>query len=188
MSLPKKPVANALALDVTNTRKTLVRGHLALTAGRTLAVDAAGVPSCEAPVTQTIVGAGTAYTLTATAAAIDLGTTDPVLPALDKAGTYLITGTVVLNYVGATFASDRTVTVKLRRTNNTAADLTGGSVAVGSGITTTATDSRVIAIPPTIYTTTRTDDLVTLFADVSVLPSAGSATISAAKLVAVRIR
>ena len=141
---------------------------------------------CKTPLTQTIVGAGTAYTVTATAAAIALGTTSPVLPAL-AAGTWLITGSVVINCVGATFAADRTITVKLRRTNNTAADLSNGSVVFGSGIKTVETSSEVIPIQPTIYTTTRADDLVTLFADVSVLPTAGSLTISKANLTAVRI-
>lgn len=164
------------------------RKFLTPTAGHALVFDANGIPASEGPASHTIVGAGTAYTLTATSAAVDLGTTDPVLPALAKAGTYLISGIAVLNYVGASFASNRTLTFKLRRTNNTAGDLTGGSVAFGSGIVTTVTSSQVVAIPPTIYTTSNTDDLVTLFADVSVLPTAGSATISAVNLTAVRIR
>ena len=188
MSLNKKPSIGDLVLDIVLQRKAQVRRYLARGAGEVLAFDAAGLPASEGPTIKSIIGAGTAYTLTATAAAVDLGTTDPVLPALDKAGTYLIGGHVVLNYAAATFAADRVFTLKLRRTNNTAADLTGGSVAHGSGITTTATQSRVVQLPLTPYTTTRLDDLITVFADVSVLPSAGSVTISAAQLFAVRIR
>lgn len=187
MSTHLKAVVGDLVAFLVKTKKFERKEYLTPVAGTPIGFAADGTTlECKTPVTKTIVGAGTAYTLTATAAAVDLGTTDPVLPAL-AAGTYLITGTAVVNNVGATFASDRTITLKLRRTNNTAADLTGGSVAYGSGITTTATGSQVVAIPPTIYTTTNTDDLVTLFADVSVLPSAGSTTVSKVNLTAVRI-
>jgi hypothetical protein len=189
MSLKLKPtLLNDLVMWVVGKGGVHTRKLLTPTAGQVLAFDANSIPASEGPQIKEIVGAGTAYTLTATAAAVDLGTTDPVLPALDKAGTYLIMGWAVLNYVGATFAADRTFTLKLRRTNNTATDLTGGAAALGSGITTTVTQSRVVPLPPTIYTTSRTDDVINLFADVSVLPTAGSVTIGKAQLVAIRVR
>lgn len=187
MSLKKKPSIGDLVLDLVLQRKTQVRRYLARTAGAVLAFDADGLPVAGTAKSVSVIGAGTAYTLTATPAAVDLGTTDPSL-VLDEAGTYLLTGWAVLNLVGATFASDRTFTLKLRRTNNTAADITGATAAFGSGITTTVTDSRVIQLPPAIYTTTVLTDAIALFGDVSVLPSAGSATISKAQILATRIR
>jgi hypothetical protein len=75
-----------------------------------------------------VYAAGTAYQLTASDAALDFGTTDPSL-TLTKAGTYLLTARVRLDYNGATFSAVRTATLKLRRTNNTAADLSNGSAA-----------------------------------------------------------
>lgn len=132
-------------------------------------------------------GAGTAYSLTNTAAAIDLGTTDPVA-VINKAGTYLIFGWVNLQYVGATFAANRTVTIKLRRTNNTPADLTGGTVTLGTNVTTTVTGTlAIVSINPVVYTTANTDDSITLFGDVSTVPSAGSLDVTQASVVAVRL-
>jgi len=128
------------------------------------------------PLMNTIVayGAGTDYSLTATSAAIDFGTTDPTI-TLINAGTYLVSGTVNLRYNGATFAANRTITLKLRRTNNTAADLTNGTSFFTSGIVTTTTAGFLhVKLNPVIYTTTNTNDAITVFADVSVVPSAGS--------------
>lgn len=134
-----------------------------------------------------VYAAGTAYSLTATAAALNFGTTDPVL-TLDKAGTYLLFARAVLDYVGATFAASQAVTLKLRRTNNTPADLSNGSVVVDTDtITTLSYTFGTFVLPPVVYTTPRTDDAITIFGDVAVLPSAGSLDAVAAEIVAVRL-
>lgn len=133
-----------------------------------------------------ILGAGSVYTLTATPAAVTLGTTSPAI-TLNGKGTYLMVGTAQVNLVGATFASSRVVTLKLRRTNNTAADVTGGAQALPTGITTTVTAPLQTVPILGVYTTTVETDIISLFGDVSVLPSAGSITVDSAKLVAVRI-
>ena len=131
--------------------------------------------------------AGTAYQLTNTAAAIDLGTTDPAI-VLNKAGTYLLLGRVNLAYNAATFAASRTVTLKLRRTNNTAADLTNGSMTALTDIITTLTYTMgVFNLQPVIYTTALLTDAITLFADVSVVPTAGSLDAVEASIVAIRL-
>ena len=131
--------------------------------------------------------AGTAYSLTATSAALDFGTTDPVV-TIDKAGTYAIRGKVTLNYTGATFAASRTVTLKLRRTNNTAADLTNGTTTVLTAIVTTVTATfMVVELPEVLYTTANTNDAITIFADVSVVPTAGSLQAASASIVASRL-
>ena len=123
-------------------------------------------------------GTGTVYTLTATAAAVAFGTKSPAI-VLPEKGKWLISGYAVLRYEGATFASARTTTLKLRRTNNTAADIgEDGSRTLLTGVVTTLTDiAGQIIIPPTVYETANTDDAITLFGDVSVLPSAGTFTI-----------
>lgn len=137
-----------------------------------------------------VYGAGTAYALTATSAAIDFGTTDPTL-VLNKAGTYLLLSSVNLQFAGATFAASRTVTLKLRRTNNSAADVSNSSVVLATGITTTLTSTLgVISLPPVIYTTTGADvitDSISIFGDVSVIPSAGALNVTQASIVAVRL-
>lgn len=130
---------------------------------------------------------GTAYALTAVSAALNFGTTDPVL-TIDKAGTYLLLGRVNLLYNAATFAASQAVTLKLRRTNNTAADLGAGSVTLATDIITALTYTfGIFDLPPLIYTTANTDDAITIFGDVAVVPSAGSLDAVAASIVAIRI-
>lgn len=120
-------------------------------------------------------GTGTVYTLTNTAAAVAFGTTSPSV-TLDKAGTYLIQGRIQMAYTGATVVAE-TATVKLRRTNNTAADLTSGSTVVDLPVATTLTYTYgTVQIPPVIYTTTNTNDIVTIFANVSATLGAGTIT------------
>lgn len=133
------------------------------------------------------VAAGTAYSLTNTSAALDFGTTDPVL-TINKAGTYLLRGKVNLKYNGATFAAGRTVTLKLRRTNNTAGDISGGSEVVVTAIVTTVTATfLVVTLPDVIYTTTNINDAITIYGDVSVVPTAGSLDAVSASITAVRL-
>lgn len=130
---------------------------------------------------------GTAYVLTTTSAALDFGTSDPTL-VLDKAGTYLILARANLKYNGATFAATRAVTLKLRRTNNTPADLTGGSKTLATAVTTTVTATFDDALlPPIFYTTTNTNDIITIFGDVAVGPTAGSLDATEANIIAIRI-
>lgn len=134
-----------------------------------------------------VYAAGTAYSLTNTAAAIDVGTTDPAI-VLDKAGTYLIMGQVNLQYAGATVSTE-TATLKVRRTNNTAADLSA-LVVVDLPVATTLTHMYgIVPIPPFVYTTTATDDAVALFGNVSAGLSAGTINVTAigTSLVAVRL-
>lgn len=135
----------------------------------------------------TVYAAGTAYALTNTAAALDFGTTDPS-KVINKAGTYLLFPRVNLKYNAATFAASRTVTLKLRRTNNTAADLSNGSMTALTDIITTKTYTfGAFNLPPVIYTTTNLDDAITIFGDVSVVPTAGSLDAVEASIVAVRL-
>lgn len=138
--------------------------------------------------TVTAYGVGTVYTFTDTAAAIDFGTTDPAI-VLNAAGTYLISGQVHVAYAGATVAAE-TATLKVRRTNNTAADLSV-VVVIDLPVATTLTNSYgIVTIPPFVYTTTAADDAVSLFANVSAALGAGTITATAigTSLVAVRLK
>ena len=131
--------------------------------------------------------AGSAYTLTATSAAIDFGTTDPSI-TLAKAGTYLLLASATVQLVGASFAANQAVTIKARRTNNTAADVTNAVAALGTGVRTTITEGLgVIQLPAVLYTTTAITDVVTLFGDVAVVPGVGSIQVTAASILAVRL-
>lgn len=118
-------------------------------------------------------GAGTAYSLTNTAAAIDFGTTDPSV-TIPSTGTYTISGAVNLFYNAATFAGNQSVTLKFRRTNNTAADLTNGAMVTTTQVITALTYTYgVFRLPDITYAATA-GDVITIFADVSATPGAGS--------------
>lgn len=126
--------------------------------------------------------AGTAYTLTATPAALDFGTTDPVI-SLGQAGTYLILASVTEDAAGA--VANYVSTYKLRRTNNTAADVTGSTITrenatpaeFGDNSTTT------ITLPAVIYTTANANDAITIFGSLTET----TPTVIAASIVAVRL-
>jgi len=135
---------------------------------------------------KSVFAAGTVYALTATSAAVDFGTTDPSI-TLDKPGTYLLIARAKLNYKAATFAASRTTTMKLRRTNNTAGDVTNGAATASTDIITTLTYTMIDQTWQTIYTTANSDDVIAIFGHVSVLPSAGSLDVAEASIIAIRI-
>lgn len=139
------------------------------------------------PVAYDAYAMGTAYSLTNTSAALTFGTTQPAI-TIATAGTYRISGRALLNLNGATFAANRTVTLKFRRINNTAANLTNGSTALLSGIVTTLTSTLgVIVIPEVRYTTALVTDQITIFGDVSVVPTLGSLDVVEASIHAERV-
>lgn len=130
---------------------------------------------------------GTAYALTTSAALLNFGTTDPSI-TITSPGKYLIYARVRLDYTGATFAANRTATLKVRRTNNTAADLTGASAAFMTQIITTQTyTAGIIALPVVVYETDNEDDTLQLWGSIDTGPTAGSIDAVQAELVAIRI-
>lgn len=134
-----------------------------------------------------VYAAGTAAPFPNATALLNFGTTDPTL-TLDAAGTYLLFANVRVDYTAATFAASQTVTVKLRRTNNTAADVTGATRSVLTDIITTLTYTLgVVSIPPVVYVTTNTNDLIEMWGVVTVLPSAGTLDAVQAEIVAIRL-
>lgn len=135
---------------------------------------------------KSVVAAGTAYTLTNTQAALDFGTTDPTI-TLTVAGTYLLIARARVEDVGATFAANRVVTLKLRRTNNTPADITGSVMVLNTGIVTTVTQSVGNVFCFAIYTTANVDDAIALFGAIDTVPSAGSITVDDAVINAIQI-
>ncbi len=131
--------------------------------------------------------AGTAYSFTNTQAALTFGTTQPAI-TVSIAGTYLLLAVVRTDLNGATFAATRNLTLKLRRTNNTAADVTSSSTTFATPVVTLISDTMAtISLPPVIYTTANTDDAVTIFGALNTVPSAGSLDAVEASLVAIRL-
>ena len=132
-----------------------------------------------------VYASGTAYTVTATPALVDFGTTDPSI-TITSPGTWLIFSRARYDLNAATFAA-RTVTSLLRRTNNTASDLTNSSTSWLTGTTTTVTSTQFQLIPPILYVTANSNDIIQLWGSVSVLPSAGTLTVTEASIVAIKI-
>ncbi len=135
-----------------------------------------------------IYGVGTAYALTNTAAAVDFGTTDPSI-TITSAGTYLLIAQVQLDYAGATVVAE-TATVKLRRTNNTPADVAASIITLDLPVATTLTNTYgIFTLPPVLYTTAAITDAVTIFANVSATLGAGTVNAVAlgTSIIAVRL-
>lgn len=144
------------------------------------------VPAVPALPQQSVYAAGTAYALTATPALLDFGTTDPTI-TLAQTGTYLLMAAAGLKLSAATFVAVQTVTLKLRRTNNTAADLTNGSRAVALSIVTTITAGvDTCKLPPVLYDATA-GDVIQIFGSISVVPSVGTVDVVSAEIVALRV-
>lgn len=130
--------------------------------------------------------AGTAYSLTASDAAVDFGTTDPTIEFV-TAGTYLVHGRALLKYNGATYAGNETATLHLQRTNNTPAAITNATTTAALRIITTITDTvGVMPMPPVIYTA-GAGDIITIYGAVSATPAAGSVDCTEASVVAIRL-
>lgn len=127
-----------------------------------------------APIGQTYAayGTGTNYTLTNTQAAVTFGTSSPNL-VLAQPGTYRLSGCLHLDRIGATVVAE-TVSFKIRRTNNTAADLSAIPV-VDLPVSATLTDTLGFYQIPTVnYTTASSDDALSLFAAISAGLGAGT--------------
>lgn len=145
-----------------------------------------GQVSANAATGQTV-AAGTSYTLTASPADVIFGTTSPITPALGATGTYLVTATIQTSLSGATYASAAQVNYNLRRTNNTAADISGttfGAILTPVAITTITEIANTITISY-LYTTANTTDTIGIRGVVSATPSAGAVTCSNATINAV---
>ncbi len=130
--------------------------------------------------------AGSVYALTATPGLLNFGTTDPEI-IITAPGDYLIKAYCKLDYAGATFAANRTVTLKLRRTNNTAADLDNASHQYVTGVVTTVTETFIEVAFECLYTTENTDDNIELWGSIDVVPSAGALNATEAYVMAVRL-
>jgi hypothetical protein len=134
-----------------------------------------------------VYGAGTAYALTATAAAVTFGTTSPA-QVLDQAGTWLVFAQVQLALDGATISGE-TATIKVRRTNHTAADVSQVVALALPAATLLSQTYGIFPLPPFVYTTANTDDSLKIYAQVSAGLGAGTldATAAGTSLVAVRL-
>lgn len=132
-------------------------------------------------------GTGTAHTITgASFAAVTFGTSGAQEVTLTTAGTWLIQARARVDYVGATFAAVRTASFKLRRTNNTAGDVTSAATAFKTQIITTLTfTAHNIVFPAVQYVTALATDILQMQVAIDTDPTAGSIQIVEADIVAI---
>jgi hypothetical protein len=131
-------------------------------------------------------GSGTAHTVTgASFATVTFGTSGAQQITLTTAGTWLITARARCDYVGATFAASRTVSLKIRRLNNTAGDVTHAATAWKTQIITTLSFTALDAVLASAqYVTANVDDVLALQVAIDTDPTAGSLQITEAEIVA----
>lgn len=133
------------------------------------------------------VASGTGHTIDDTSGIVTIGATAVTL-AITTPGTYLLSARARVDYWGATFADHELVTLKLRRTNNTAADVTNATAGLLTDTTTLADfTAGIVQLPIVKYATLLADDSISLQVDVHVLPSAGEIRVLQAEIVALRI-
>lgn len=132
-----------------------------------------------------VYGSGTVYSLTVTAALLNLGTNPPTLQ-LGDAGTYLIMARARFDLNGATFGSVRTLTAKLYN-STTAADIANSSSTQKIPIVTTLTYTLPQYEKTVIYEAASDGETIQLWGSLSNLPSAGSVDCAEADIVAVKI-
>jgi hypothetical protein len=134
-------------------------------------------------------GTGSNYVMTETSTEITHDTTNSAV-TLAQAGTYKLSGMMVTFYNGAQFQGGDVVTIKLRRTNNTPADLVNSQVVVSAliGSTQSAFDGgRQVSLPHVVYTTENTDDRIALFVAVNDAPGQGTLEVNQDHIFAERL-
>lgn len=93
---------------------------------------------------------------------------------LTEAKSYLLLAQIRLDFDAATFEADRTATVKLRRTNNTAADIANAVQAMATGVTVLETaTAQVVHLPAVVYAA-GAGDIIQMFGSVDTAPYSGS--------------
>lgn len=131
---------------------------------------------------QAIHAAGTAYTLTQTPALAAFGTTSPQVYM--GRGRKVISARVVLDMRFCTITSPATVTLKLRKTSGTPADLTNAitTIVIGNiGTSGQGETDLCVDIPPVAYNSV-VGTVVELWASISALPATGLITVREASI------
>lgn len=154
-----------------------------ITAGAAVVPSGVQGPSAFTPIATNNAATGGSQNLSNTPAqALSVG-----LTLAGSAGkTYMLFARIRLDYVGATFAAQEAVTLTIRRTNNTAANIASTSVAtqILTAVTYGAGELSVIAIP---YTTSGTSDVIQPFVSVAATPSAGNLNVVEASISALEL-
>lgn len=128
------------------------------------------------------------YNFTTTTSTLAIGTSSSTI-TLTSPGTYRINATANLRYSGATFAANQFVTLNLYRQNNTPSVIPNSQTIEETGIVTTLTAQfGQFNLPDIIYTTTNSNDVLSLRGSITATPGAGNFQSTEANILAVRIQ
>lgn len=118
----------------------------------------------------------TAFELTNTESAVEIDS-NVIGLVINEVGTWMLLARIRVDYSFATYGSQGIpANFKLRRTNNTAADISDTTVEVAlQDVTEAYFTDGVIQLPPVFYTTTATTDVIALFAWLDALPDNSAA-------------
>lgn len=178
-----------LTTDLAAKQPTLVSGTNIKTVGGTSILGSGDIALPTAVGTNKVASysSGTAYNMTTTPAKITFGSNSPSV-TLPTAGTYVIMSNVRIDYAGLTNLAANTVTIKLRRINNTATDLSDAAgdfvVPPVTLLTSTGGDCDVSTV---FYTTTNNNDIIEIWGSRSGSVSVGNIQAGNAWIVAYRI-
>lgn len=128
------------------------------------------------------------YAFTTTSATIAIGTSSSTI-TLPNPGTYRINALANMRYTGATFAANQFVTLNLYRQNNTPGVIPNSQTQEETGVVTTITNQfGQFNLPDIIYTTTNSNDVISLQGSITATPAAGNFQATEANILAVRIQ
>ena len=157
-----------------------------LTAGNTIANNSTVSPAGSEPPPGSalaVYASGTPYVLTASFALLALGTNTPSL-VLNAAGTWVLFARAAFDFPNVITPVEATLSLKLTRTNNSAADITNSLTNIITGIG-EFYGGQSITTPPVIYTTANTNDIIQLWGMNTDITSGG--VVNEACIVAINI-
>lgn len=132
-----------------------------------------------------VFGSGTVYSVTTTPALLNLGTTQPSVQ-LGAAGLWLIFARARFDLNGATFGAVRTLTTLVRNVT-TSTNLPNSSATQKIQVVTTETFTLPGYEKVFTYESSADNELIQLWASLSVGPSAGSVDCAEADILAIKI-
>ncbi len=135
--------------------------------------------------TATVYAAGTKYALTNTAALLDFGTTDPTLTLPANYSSYILKARVRIDFTGTTFAANRTVTLKLRKTTGTAGDVANSTITLVTPVITTLTETWMVVDLPTVVFINESSSTIQIWGSIDVVPEAGTIDVVEASIIAI---
>lgn len=122
-----------------------------------------------APTPQSIYGSGAVYEMAIATANLTMGSGATTL-TLAGAGKWLLFAQANVKFLSVTWAANHTLELHLRRTNNTAADLTP-TMTMTTPIITTITDTfGLFSLPAIPYVPAQAGDIIELWGSISALP------------------